>query len=89
MKCDKIISWLAQDHDVHSFYWSQMNNLALEVYNPVSIGFEEIFSRLDVASNPNGNYPPYNIKKLDDTKQILRCPCGFKKKILKYLLKKS
>ena len=92
MKCAKILSWLLRDHDVHSLYWSQMNNLARwEVYNPVSIGFEDMFSRLDaLASNPNGNYPPYNIKKLDDTKQVLEVAlAGFHKEDIEVSVEKK
>jgi len=51
-----------------------MNNLARwETYAPVSIGFEEMFKRLDIAaSNPPTNYPPYNLVKLDDERQELQ-----------------
>ena len=51
-----------------------MNNLARwESYAPVSIGFEDMFKRLDaLAANPTTNYPPYNLVKLDDEKQQLQ-----------------
>ena len=51
-----------------------MNNLARwESYTPVSIGFEDMFKRLDaLAANPPANYPPYNLVKLDDEKQQLQ-----------------
>ena len=51
-----------------------MNNLTRwESYTPVSIGFEDMFKRLDdLAANPTSNYPPYNLVKLDDEKQQLQ-----------------
>ena len=51
-----------------------MNNLARwETYTPVSIGFEDMWKTLDaLASNPQSNYPPYNIVKLDDERQQLQ-----------------
>ena len=51
-----------------------MNNLTRwESYTPVSIGFEDMFKRLDaLAANPTTNYPPYNLVKLDDEKQQLQ-----------------
>ena len=51
-----------------------MNNLARwESYTPVSIGFEDMWKRLDaMASSPQTNYPPYNIIKLDDERQQLQ-----------------
>jgi molecular chaperone IbpA len=51
-----------------------MNNLARwESYTPVSIGFEDMWKRLDaMASSPQINYPPYNIIKLDDERQQLQ-----------------
>jgi len=51
-----------------------MNNLTRwESYAPVSIGFEDMFKRLDaLAANPVTNYPPYNLVKLDDEKQQLQ-----------------
>ena len=33
---------------------------------PFGVGFDEMFKRLDkIHSQPQGNYPPYNIVKLD------------------------
>lgn len=51
-----------------------MNNLARwESYTPVSIGFEDMWKTLDaLAANPQQNYPPYNIIKLDDERQQLQ-----------------
>ena len=44
-----------------------------ETYSPISIGFEEMFKRLDaLADNPHQNYPPYNLVKLDDDRQQLQ-----------------
>ena len=51
-----------------------MNNITRwEAYNPVSIGFEDMFKRLDaLAANSTSNYPPYNLVKLDDERQQLQ-----------------
>lgn len=51
-----------------------MNNLTRwETYSPVSIGFEDMFKRLDaLADNPQQNYPPYNLVKLDNERQQLQ-----------------
>jgi molecular chaperone IbpA len=52
-----------------------MNNALArwETYSPVSIGFEDMFRRLDaLADNPQQNYPPYNLVKLDDERQQLQ-----------------
>lgn len=44
-----------------------------ESYTPFSIGFEDMWKTLDaLASNPQPNYPPYNIIKLDDERQQLQ-----------------
>ena len=32
-----------------------------ESYSPVTLGMEQIFSRLDALQDAGGNYPPYNI----------------------------
>ena len=59
-----------------------MNNLSrFEIYSPVSIGFEDMFKRLDaLADNPQRNYPPYNLVKLDEEKQQLQVAlAGFSK----------
>jgi molecular chaperone IbpA len=59
-----------------------MNNLARwESYAPVSIGFEDMWKTLDaLASNPQNNYPPYNIVKLDEDRQQLQLAlAGFDK----------
>ena len=51
-----------------------MNNLARwETYSPVTIGFEDMWKRLDaLAANPPSNYPPYNLVKLDEEHQQLQ-----------------
>lgn len=59
-----------------------MNNLTRwERYAPVSLGIEDMFKRLDVfADNAATNYPPYNIKKVDDITQELQIAlAGFDK----------
>ena len=50
-----------------------MNNLTRwETYNPVSLGLEDMFRRLDVLTDSTAtNYPPYNIVKVNDTTQQL------------------
>ena len=50
-----------------------MNNLTRwETYNPVSLGLEDMFRRLDVLTDSTAtNYPPYNIIKVNDTTQQL------------------
>ena len=44
------------------------NSLARwETYNPVALGLEDMFKRLDVLTDSAAtNYPPYNIIKVDD-----------------------
>ena len=58
-----------------------MNNLARwETYSPISIGFDDMWKRLDAfAANPP-SYPPYNIVKLDEDRQQLQIAlAGFSK----------
>ena len=65
-----------------------MNNLTRwESYTPVSIGFEDMFKRLDaLAANPTTNYPPYNLVKLDDEKQQLQLAlAGFSREDIEVL----
>ena len=52
-----------------------------ETYSPVSIGFEDMWKTLDaLAANPQNNYPPYNIVKLDEDRQQLQLAlAGFDK----------
>ena len=43
-----------------------------EQYNPVALGLEDMFKRLDVLQDSTAtNYPPYNIVKIDDVTQQL------------------
>lgn len=49
-----------------------MNGLTRwETYNPVSLGMEDIFHRLDVLQDSGGNYPPYNIVNREEGVQEL------------------
>ena len=59
-----------------------MNNLTRwETYNPVALGLEDMFKRLDVLTDSTAtNYPPYNIVKIDDvTQQLEIALAGFKR----------
>ena len=49
---------------------------------PFGVGFDEMFKRLDKIHNqPQGNYPPYNIVKLDDDQFVIEiAAAGFSKK---------
>ena len=39
---------------------------------PFGVGFDEMFKRLDkIHSQPQGNYPPYNIVKLDEDQFVI------------------
>ena len=69
-----------------------MNNLARwETYSPVSIGFEDMWKTLDaLAANPQQNYPPYNIVKLDDERQQLQVAlAGFMKDDIEVAVEKK
>ena len=69
-----------------------MNNALArwETYSPVSIGFDEMWKRLDAfASNPP-SYPPYNIVKLDDERQQLQIAlAGFSKEEIEVTVERS
>ena len=56
---------------------------------PFGIGFDEMFKRLDeIHSQPQGNYPPYNIVKLDEESFVIEiAAAGFSKKDFKIDLK--
>ena len=60
-----------------------MNNLARweTHYAPVSVGLEDMFKRLDAFSDStSNNYPPYDLLKLDDERQVLSLAlAGFSK----------
>ena len=69
-----------------------MNNLARwESYAPVSIGFEDMWKTLDaLAANPQLNYPPYNLIKLDDERQQLQLAlAGFSKEDIEVSVEKK
>ena len=69
-----------------------MNNLARwETYSPVSIGFEDMWKTLDaLAANPQSNYPPYNILKLDNERQQLQLAlAGFVKDDIEVAVEKN
>ena len=69
-----------------------MNNLTRwESYTPYSIGFEDMWKRLDaIADNPQNNYPPYNIIKLDEEKQQLQLAlAGYLKEDIVVAVEKS
>ena len=62
-----------------------------ERYAPVGIGLDEMFKRLDVMadSSASTNYPPYNIKKLDDHSQLLEVAlAGWKKEEIEVSLER-
>ena len=56
---------------------------------PFGVGFDEMFKRLDkIHSQPQGNYPPYNIVKLDEESFVIEiAAAGFSKKDFKIDLK--
>ena len=69
-----------------------MNNLTRwETYSPVSIGFEDMFKRLDaLADNPQRNYPPYNLIKLDDECQQLQLAlAGFRREDIEVAIERK
>ena len=49
---------------------------------PFGVGFDEMFKRLDkIHSQPQGNYPPYNIVKLNEDQFVIEiAAAGFSKK---------
>jgi len=56
---------------------------------PFGVGFDDMFKRLDKIHNqPQGNYPPYNIVKLDEESFVIEiAAAGFSKKDFKIDLK--
>ena len=70
-----------------------MNNLLprWEVYNAHSIGLENMFKKLDAfADNPQSNYPPYNLIKLDEERQQLQMAlAGFLKEDIEVAIEKK
>ena len=49
---------------------------------PFGVGFDEMFKRLDkIHSQPQGNYPPYNIVKLNEDQFVIEiAAAGFSRK---------
>ena len=70
-----------------------MNSLARwETYTPFSLGtsLEETFKRLDAMASTGTNYPPYNIKKLNETSQVLEIAlAGFSKEDIEVAVEKG
>ncbi|MGY8865816.1 MAG: Hsp20 family protein [Methylophagaceae bacterium] len=60
-------------------------------FAPFSVGFDEMFKRLDhIHNQPNGNYPPYNIVKKDEDNYVIEIAvAGFNKKDFNISLEKS
>ena len=58
---------------------------------PFGVGFDEMFKKLDAIHNqPQGNYPPYNIVKLDEDSFVIEiAAAGFGKKDFTIDLKDS
>ena len=58
---------------------------------PFGVGFDEMFKRLDrIHNQPQGNYPPYNIVKLDEDSFVIEiAAAGFDKKDFNIDLKDS
>jgi molecular chaperone IbpA len=56
------------------------NQKAFGQFSPFSVGFDEIFNTLNMASKLNSkpNYPPYNIVKSGDDYRIEISMAGFK-----------
>ena len=70
----------------------QMNALTRwEQYAPVGIGLEDMFRQLDAFTDSNaGNYPPYNIIKLDDDSQQLQIAlAGFQREDIEVALEQN
>lgn len=67
------------------------NSLAhWETYSPVSIGFDEMWNRLDALASTGTNYPPYNIVKLDDDRQQLQVAlAGFRREDIEVAVEKK
>ena len=62
-----------------------------ERYSPVGIGLEDMFRRLDAFADSSAtNYPPYNIKKLDNDSQVLEIAlAGFSKDDIEVAVEKG
>ena len=70
-----------------------MNNALArwETYNPVSLGLEDMFKRLDVLTdNAATNYPPYNIIKVsDELHQLEIALAGFKREEIEVAVERN
>ena len=68
------------------------NSLARwETYNPVSLGLEDMFKRLDVLTDSTAtNYPPYNIIKVnDELHQLEIALAGFKREEIEVAVERN
>ena len=62
-----------------------------ETYNPVSLGLEDMFRRLDAFQDSSAsNYPPYNIVKVDElTQQLEIALAGFSRDEIEVAVEKN
>ena len=62
-----------------------------ERYNPVGIGLEDMFRRLDAFADSTAvNYPPYNIVRVDENTQELQIAlAGFKREDIEVAVEKG
>ena len=55
-----------------------------EPYRPFTVGFDSLWDRLETLELDVPNYPPYNIRKIDDLKYAIELAlAGFGKKDIK------
>jgi len=70
-----------------------MNNTLArwETYNPVGLGLEDMFKRLDAFTDSAAtNYPPYNIIKVsDDLHQLEIALAGFKREEIEVAVERN
>ena len=78
---------------LHSLLRSNMqNSLARwETYNPVGLGLEDMFKRLDAFTDSAAtNYPPYNIVKVsDELHQLEIALAGFKREEIEVAVERN
>ena len=78
---------------LHSLLRSNMqNSLARwETYNPVGLGLEDMFKRLDAfTDSATTNYPPYNIVKVsDELHQLEIALAGFKREEIEVAVERN
>ena len=78
---------------LHSLLRSNMqNSLARwETYNPVGLGLEDMFKRLDAfTDSASTNYPPYNIVKVsDELHQLEIALAGFKREEIEVAVERN